>query len=132
MSRGYRLPTEAEWEYACRAGSKVSFSVGGVITDKQAKFGGVEGCTVPAASYEPNAWGLYCMHGNVFEWCGDWYAPYGEAAATNPCGPASGKERVCRGGSWCSAAGNLRCACRVKHEASFRSYHTGFRLALNN
>ena len=130
-ANGYRLPTEAEWEYACRAGSKVSFAVGGVINDKQAKFGGVEGCTVAVTSYEPNAFGLYCMHGNVFEWCWDFYAPYGEAAANNPSGPATGTERVCRGGSWASAVGNLRSACRVKYPPAFRSYHTGFRLALN-
>jgi formylglycine-generating enzyme required for sulfatase activity len=130
-ANGYRLPTEAEWEYACRAGTKVSFSTGGVITDKQAKFGGVEGCTVPVNSFDPNGWGLYCMHGNVFEWCWDFYAPYPESAISNPTGPATGTERVCRGGSWCSAAGNLRSACRVKHEPGFRSYHTGFRLALN-
>ena len=130
-ANGYRLPTEAEWEYACRAGSKVSFAVGGVINDKQAKFGGVEGCTVPVESFEPNNFGLYCMHGNVFEWCWDFYAPYPAKEAGNPSGPENGTERVVRGGSWCSAAGNLRCACRVKYTPNSRSYHIGFRMALN-
>lgn len=128
---GYRLPTEAEWEYACRAGSKVSFASGGVITEKEAQFGGVEKATVPAKSFKPNAWGLYCMHGNVFEWCWDFYAPYTEAAVSNPTGPASGAERVTRGGAWCNGANNLRCAHRVKRDPAFRSYHTGFRLVLN-
>jgi formylglycine-generating enzyme required for sulfatase activity len=130
-ANGYRLPTEAEWEYGCRAGSKVSFTSGGVINDKQAMFGGVEKCTVPVESYEPNKWGLYCMHGNVFEWCWDFYAPFHAKVAENPTGPESGTERVARGGSWCNPPASLRCAHRVKYAPETRSYHIGFRMALN-
>jgi len=103
----YRLPTEAEWEYACRAGSKGPYNV---IGDKDApknlkspkfikSFANVaEGKPIDVGQGKPNAWGLYDMHGNVYEWCLDWYAPYPSGKAKDPTGPAKGERRVARGG----------------------------------
>jgi sulfatase modifying factor 1 len=113
----YRLPTEAEWEYACRAGTSTDFHTGDVLTPAQANFGltkegtrpegydskrdyNLMGTTVAVGSYPPNAWGLYDMHGNVLEWCLDWYGPYDGAAQTDPVGRADGYARVARGGSF--------------------------------
>lgn len=131
---GYRLPTEAEWEYACRAGSAVSYAFGGVITKKNANFDEFDednGRTVPDKKYKPNAWDLYSMHGNVYEWVWDFYAPYTTEDSANPAGPESGTERVRRGGSWYSEANELRSASRDKQKPVFRSHDTGFRLVLN-
>src|SRR5205085_11973537 len=86
----YRLPTEAEWEYACRAGTTTLFHTGDALTPEQANLGvGREGKplkTVPVGSYKPNAWGLYDMHGNVAEWCLDWHGPYAAGEQTDPVG----------------------------------------------
>lgn len=101
----YRLPTEAEWEYACRAGTTSRFSTGDELTAGDANFGRPrEGnqplTTLPAGSYRPNPWGLHDMHGNVEEWCLDWYGPYQAGAQTDPVGRADGIARVTRGGSY--------------------------------
>jgi formylglycine-generating enzyme required for sulfatase activity len=107
----YRLPTEAEWEYACRAGTTSAFYFGGTISTDQANYDGsrVYGRgkkgvyrqeTTPVGKFPASAWGLFDMHGNVFEWCADWYAPYLPGAVTDPLGSNSGHARVLRGGSW--------------------------------
>jgi formylglycine-generating enzyme required for sulfatase activity len=96
------LPTEAEWEYACRSGSKTRFYFGD-DEDKLGDFawylGNSDGKTHPVGQKKPNSWGLYDMHGNVWQWCSDWYESYGNAKNIDPQGPASGKARVYRGGS---------------------------------
>lgn len=102
----YRLPTEAEWEYACRAGTKTPFATGDLITGAQANIGETKdgkplNTTMPVGSYSANPWGLHDMHGNVLEWCLDWHGPYDGAAQTDPIGRASGYARVARG--WCFA-----------------------------
>ncbi|MHC4913988.1 MAG: SUMF1/EgtB/PvdO family nonheme iron enzyme [Planctomycetota bacterium] len=102
----YRLPTEAEWEYACRAGTDTAFSTGDALAPDQANLGGVAAkdskasFTKPVGSYAPNAFGLYDMHGNVAEWCLDWYGPYTTAEKKDPVGRADGYSRVARGGSY--------------------------------
>ena len=95
----YRLPTEAEWEYACRAGTDTPFNTGDTLTAEQANVGQPKQATVPVGSYKPNAWGLYDMHGNVLEWCLDWHGPYDAAEQTDPVGRADGYAKVARG--WC-------------------------------
>ena len=95
---GYRLPTEAEWEYACRAGTTTAYSCGDNLKKSDAN---IDGDSIKAVgSYRPNAFGLYDMHGNVFEWCNDCYANYPAGAVIDPKGPATGKSRVLRGGSY--------------------------------
>ena len=125
---GCRLPTEAEWEYACRAGSTSAFSTGSNITAKQAN------CTLektmPVGSYPANAWGLHDMHGNVLEWCSDWYGEYSIPAPKNPTGPSSGSSRVYRGGSWLNFALTCRSATRFNYVPSDRFIIIGFRLVV--
>ena len=111
----YRLPTEAEWEYACRAGTTTKYSFG----DDESEFGDYawycdnsDEQTHPVGSKKPNAWGLYDMHGNVLEWCQDWYGDYPSGSVTDPTGPAVGSHRVIRGGSWDRTAGYCRSAHR--------------------
>lgn len=97
----YRLPTEAEWEYACRAGTITAFNTGDTLTADQANIGGdKKTLTTPVGSYKPNAWGLFDMHGNVAEWCLDWYGPYESGEQNDPVGRADGIARVARGGSY--------------------------------
>ncbi|GAB6392841.1 MAG: Formylglycine-generating enzyme [Treponematales bacterium] len=137
---GFRLPTEAEWEYACRAGTTTAFSTGNDITTKEANFNGYgpyrkgrpgeyRGKPAVAGSFAANAWGLYDMHGNVAEWCGDWYGSYPGGGETNPTGPASGRRKVIRGGGWDIPARYLRSAARVLNAPWYRSSYLGFRLA---
>jgi len=137
--KGYRLPTEAEWEYACRAGSKTAFA-GGEVTGSLCEHdfsleaegwycGNAGHTTHPGAEKEPNAWGIYDMHGNVWEWCQDWYGEYPSVAETDPKGPHSGFYRVLRGGCWDSTIGGCRSASRGRSEPDFRLGHIGLRLA---
>ncbi len=123
----FRLPTEAEWEYACRAGTTTAYSFGDAFDVKRANNGGI---TVKVRSLPPNPWGLYEMHGNVWEWCQDWYADYPEGSVVDPAGPTTGGGRVLRGGSWVSEAGSLRSACRGRAGPGDRRGGIGFRLAL--
>jgi sulfatase modifying factor 1 len=137
----YRLPTEAEWEYACRAGTTTPFSFGDNITPEQVNYngnypyaGGVKGLyrekTVPVKSLPANPWGLYEMHGNVWEWCADWYGDYTPEAVVDPAGPLEGSFRVLRGGSWYSRAGYARSAYRGRYIPAGHIVDYGFRLAL--
>ncbi len=127
-NRHYRLPTEAEWEYACRAGTKTPFHVGYQLFPGQANFLGRQ--TTPIGSFRPNASGLYDMHGNLYEWCQDWYGEYPENAVVDPEGPPVGTERVVRGGYWGIGPAGCRSASRCHFEASRRTDCFGLRLVL--
>ena len=135
------LPTEAQWEYACRAGSDTPFHTGENLTTDQANYDGnypyrnhpkglFVGKTTPVGNYPPNAWGLYDMHGNVWEWCLDWYDKnYYEASKKNdPAGAETGALRVLRGGCWLGYAQDCRSAYRYDASPDFRYYGIGFRL----
>ena len=121
-----RLPTEAEWEYACRAGGKTPFNTGENITTNQANFNNSQ--TLPVGSFSSNAWGLNDMHGNVWEWCSDWYGDYSSSSQTNPTGPSSGTYRVNRGGAWNLIGKDCRAANRVYDIPYIVSNTLGFRL----
>ncbi|MES9901997.1 MAG: formylglycine-generating enzyme family protein [Sedimenticola sp.] len=135
-----RLPSEAEWEHACRAGTKGPFSWGDSLTTEQANYngnfpyaGGEKGeyrqRTLPALSFEPNPWGLYQMHGNVWEWCADWKGIYPTEPVIDPAGPIEGHSRVLRGGSWYGRGRNLRSAIRDADTPDSRIRSFGLRLA---
>jgi formylglycine-generating enzyme required for sulfatase activity len=128
--RAYRLPTEAEWEYACRAGTTTTYHFGDTISSKQANYGENLGCTTRVGSYAPNAWGLYDMHGNVYQWCWDRYGKdyYKNSLRRDPTGPASGPSRVHRGGSWLFDAMICRAAHRNAHGPDEHSSDCGFRV----
>ena len=128
---GYRLPTEAEWEYACRAGTSTAYSFGDEITPKDANLRYSEiGKPIEVGSYNPNAFGLYDMHGNVWEWCEDWKVNYPKGAVTDPKGPAKGEYRVLRGGSFVSHASTARSSNRSNDcSPTVRDDLVGFRLA---
>lgn len=139
---GYRLPTEAEWEYACRAGTNTPFNTGENITTDQANYygsypykdvprGQYRDSTVPVGSVPPNTWGLHEMHGNVWEWCWDWYGEYASGPQTQPNGPTEGTYRVNRGGGWNDFGRHLRSAYRAAHTPSNRTFNIGFRVARN-
>jgi formylglycine-generating enzyme required for sulfatase activity len=132
--RVYRLPTEAEWEYACRSGSKSAYSFG----ESSKSLGDYawfdqnsNGQTDPVGQKKPNAWGLYDMLGNVWEWCSDWYDEYPKGAVSDPTGPIKGSVRVYRGGSWSNVAVGCRSAYRRRSAPSLRGDHLGFRVALS-
>jgi formylglycine-generating enzyme required for sulfatase activity len=134
----YRLPTEAEWEYACRAGTDSAFAEGDITE----LFCGHDACldatgwyccnsgrkVHPVGRKAPNGWGLYDMHGNLCEWCQDWYGEYPAIPRLDPSGAAGGPGRVVRGGSWFSNARNCRSACRFHWAPHSRSDFIGFRL----
>ena len=123
-----RLPTEAEWEYACRAGTTGARYA---ELDMIAWYDDNSACkTHPVGEMAPNAWGLYDMLGNVFEWCQDWYGDYPSGAVTDPGGPFTGSFRVSRGGSWYDNFGFVRAAGRYSDFVQrYRYFHLGFRLA---
>jgi formylglycine-generating enzyme required for sulfatase activity len=130
----YRLPTEAEWEYAARAGTTTRYSFGDDKRDleRHAWYGGdfQTGGHHPVGTKEPNQWGLHDMHGNVWEWVSDWHDPnyYARSAAVDPRGPESGTERVVRGGSWHTTATSWRSAFRRDYKPDYRGISIGFRL----
>jgi len=135
----YRLPTEAEWEYACRAGTTTPFNTGNCLSTDQANYNGdypYTGCPsgiyrqapVPVKSFSPNAWGLYDMHGNVLEWCSDWHGAYPGNEVTDPDGLSNGTARVLRGGSWYNIAQICRSANRLGYMPVYRYGDLGFRL----
>lgn len=137
-----RLPTEAEWEYACRAGTTTPFSFGDNIRPEQVNYNGnypyadgKEGeyrvKTVPVKSLPANPWGLYEMHGNVWEWCQDWFDEYLTDQVENSTGANQGGNRVLRGGSWDSLGVSTRSAFRYKFVSAGHSNTLGFRLALD-
>ena len=135
-SQAVALPTEAQWEYACRAGAKTRFGFGD--DDRQlsnyARYGqSGDAGTVPVGAKKPNAWDLYDMHGNVWEWCADWYAgSYVNAPTQDPAGPISGQSRVLRGGSWVNTSDGCRCATRNRSAPDVRYNGIGFRVVVNS
>jgi formylglycine-generating enzyme required for sulfatase activity len=127
----YRLPSEAEWEYACRAGSTTRFSFGDNESSlsEYAWYSNNSGQrTHPVGQKRPNAWGLYDMHGNVWEWCQDWFGNYPYGDVNNPIGPSSGSGRVLRGGSWGYGVKGLRSAFRLRVAPDGSEYDLGFRV----
>ena len=125
---GYRLPTEAEWEYACRAGTTTAYSFGDKITPKDANYNDSKiGKPMKVGSYTPNKFGLYDMHGNVFEWCEDWHGEY-PFAVTDPKGPATGEIRVFRGGSFSDDGSGARSSGRIIISPANRGSIGGCRL----
>mgnify|MGYP001391923129 FL=1 len=130
--RTYRLPTEAEWEYCCRAGARGNFAFGATLGVAHANFrsSGLNR-TTPTSAYPPNAWGLYDVHGNLWEWCADWYKLdyYREAPVNDPPGPARGTRRVARGGAYNSPAEDCMAAFRCDRFApDERNASVGFRV----
>jgi uncharacterized protein (TIGR02996 family) len=139
----YRLPSEAEWEYACRAGTTTAFYFGETIATDQANYNGDDtygagrkgasrGETTPVGIFPPNGWGLYDMHGNVREWCSDWHGDYPTEAVHDPQGPAGGTGRVSRGGSYRDAPTLLRSASRRWESWARRVPFQGFRVAMDS
>jgi formylglycine-generating enzyme required for sulfatase activity len=146
----YTLPTEAQWEYACRAGTTTPFHYGNALRSGMANFNGLceyppcggdpHSCynaagtylerTTAVGSYAPNAWGLFDMHGNGWEWCADWGGAYPGGSVTDPQGAPSGSFRAFRGGGWNFHADYCRSACRRGHVPGFRDSRMGFRVAL--
>jgi len=137
------LPTEAQWEYACRAGTTTPFNTGNFLTNQQSNYnwahaynGGINtvttspGTTQSVGTYAPNAYGLYDMHGNVYQWCSDWYGTYPTAVQTNPTGPVTGSFPVIRGGGWCYYAQACRSASRNYIGPDNSATFIGFRVVI--
>jgi len=141
IRRQYRLATEAEWEYACRAGTSAPFSCGDKLTPKDAHYAaagmfsksGGQGRTAPVGTYPPNAFGLHDMHGNVLEWVNDWYDEYyyHDSPTEDPKGPAAGTQKVVRGGCWGMFANDCRSAARRPQPPGAAANTIGFRILLN-
>jgi len=149
--RKVRLPTEAEWEYACRAETKTAYQWGDDPDDGKEWCNGYDltskaenkfpwphfnwrdgfAKTAPTGSFKANAWGLYDMHGNVWEWCSDWHGKYETGVQVDPKGPATGDSRVLRGGSWGTVARYCRSAVRGGNAPDYRGSHHGFRVAVD-
>jgi formylglycine-generating enzyme required for sulfatase activity len=132
----YRLPTEAEWEFACRAGTSTRFQFGdkdSQLDDYAWYSGNSRSQSHPAGEKKANGWGFFDMHGNVWEWCQDRYGgPLPGGIVTNPQGAISGINRVFRGGSWGMAASRCRSAYRVWNKPGYRDYTLGFRIVLGS
>lgn len=131
----FRLPSEAEWEYACRAGSTSTFPWGDDPAYRELGeyawyANNSDGTPHPVGQKKPNAWGLYDMHGNVWEWCNDWFGSYVGISQVDPEGPATGSGRVLRGGSWPNSPQYCRPALRGSAEPTFRNDNLGFRLVM--
>jgi formylglycine-generating enzyme required for sulfatase activity len=130
---GYRLPTEAQWEYACRAGTITAYNTGDTISDDTGWYDSNSGLRTHTVGEKPaNAWNLYDMHGNVYEWCWDWYDAgyYLSSSAQDPTGPDSGYTRVARGGTWINSGRYLRSAYRYDYDPDDRGGGIGFRVVL--
>jgi formylglycine-generating enzyme required for sulfatase activity len=128
----YRLPTEAEWEYACRSGSSGTYCLGDdekLLGEYAWYSNNSDQETHPVGEKKPNAWGLHDMHGNVWEWCQDWYGDYFQGSVIDPVGLSSGTDRVSRGGGWNLLAGYCRSGYRNRFSPGFCSHYIGFRLA---
>ena len=142
LDKHYTLPTEAQWEYACRAGTTTTFSNGNVFTSKEANFygklpygtevvGEYREKTTPIASFPANPWGLHDMHGNLYEWVSDWYeeAP---TSTKDPKGPDKGDGRIIRGGAWDRKATSCRSAYRYSRDPNRRAHNIGFRVVVTS
>lgn len=138
-SDGYRLPTEAQWEYACRAGTDTPFYTGLTLSSQQANFDGrtpylisprgpYREKTTDVDFFDPNPWGLYDMHGNVWEWCWDWHGLYTNTDGTDPQGSVDGRYRIARGGAWEREGRFLRSGSRGNSDPAAKMSHTGFRV----
>lgn len=137
---GFRLPTEAEWERTCRAGTKTPFATGRTLNTGEANVNGrwpypgsprgvYRGTTTPVGTFAPNGWGLFDMHGNVWEWVSDRHCPYPEGPVRDPVGRCDSGLQVIRGGSWAFGADSARCALRYTHRPQDRGPSLGFRVA---
>jgi sulfatase modifying factor 1 len=137
----YSLPTEAQWEYACRAGTTTATSFGDNLSSSHANFNGNYPYgnavkdrwlkkTAKVGSYPANAWGFHDLHGNVSELCSDYYGDYPDGSVSDPVGPSDGSRRVSRGGGWFNLGGSLRSAFRYRNTSGHRDYDLGFRLSL--
>ena len=132
----YRLPTEAEWEYACRAGTTTAYNVGATLSTDMANFNGKAGGgdgeyrdeSTEVGTFPPNAWGLFDMHGNVWEWCADWHEKNPQRQAVDPSGPLEGTQRVVRGGCWVNAPDVCRSASRGGSNPDNWNFNFGFRV----
>ena len=127
-----RFPTEAEWEYACRAGSSAPFSGSGNITEMAWYDENSDSQSHETGENKPNAWGFYDMHGNVLEWCSDWFSEHHNMKPVNPKGPPSGSFKILRGGCWFFYASDCRSAYRLKRDPCIRNSIYGFRLACSD